>query len=1004
MKPQKSHFKLKNKNMENTKKLKIGILMILVISILIIILSSITYADLYLNSRTGNINLNTTGQTRLQITPGGNLNLIGLVNVSIPGNLSVGGNVSVDGSTLFADSENNRVGIGTTSPDTLLEINGGASSDLLKLESSDGTRLIFNDTGEGKGFNIRVAGIGPYLGFNSDDAGNILVLKQTGDVGIGTDSPNARLEVNTTTGTIGILTNGTISLDNYKQIGFSNSSGAQNYWQIFSDDSAGAWAGDSGLSIFGNGASRVSITASGNVGIGTISPDYTLHVAGDDLIINGSTVARLRLGTTTREWAINNNNAVSDALQFYDSTASETRMVIDTSGNVGIGTTSPAALLNIHGGNQNQLKLSNAVGNWTIGPNGIGALAISFANITTGTDVINIATNSNVGIGTTSPASTLDLTKTSDAGERAIKVQNSNEALFLGVEGSSGNRFLGSAVDNAFIGTTTADGLELATNNNVRMIIESGGNVGIGTTGPGPSAIDTTANKVLQIGGASLPVIVLNSSNSAQEAEIIHDGAGLGIKVGGHATASNNIIAFWTDNSANSYTGAERMRIDSAGNVGIGTTTPGAKLHTDVSTGGVIALFNSSSSGDAYISLQAGVTDTIIGSNRNTNGFVGTLTSENFSIRTGNTDQIWIDTSGNVGIGTTNPPPGVKLTVSNSGAGAIDLHPIGGINNQPYIQSYNRNSISYEDLSFYAEDYHFWSESANSETVTITTDGNVGIGTTSPVSPLHIFSSASSDILILNNTASGYGPIITMDASGNGGRNYRIMSGATSNGAVGAGRFGIWDETANEGRLIIDTNGNVGIGTTSPSETLSVNGNVSIEGANCRDSGGAATCNNFVDIAELFPSSEKVESGDVVTIDIENEGKLKRSSIAYETSVAGIVSTQPAIVIEGNRLVAMGGIFDNQDTFNPAIALAGRVPVKVTNENGIIKSGDLLTTSSKKGHAMKFSLLDLKDAENFHELKSTLTENERRRNSILGKALESFNGESGKVTALITLQ
>ena len=82
--------------------------------------------------------------------------------------------------------------------------------------------------------------------------------------------------------------------------------------------------------------------------------------------------------------------------------------------------------------------------------------------------------------------------------------------------------------------------------------------------------------------------------------------------------------------------------------------------------------------------------------------------------------------------------------------------------------------------------------------------------------------------------------------------------------------------------------GNVGIGTTSPSEVLSVNGNVSIEGTNCRDSGGSATCNNFVDIAELFSASEAVDSGDVVVVDFVNKGKVQKSQKEYEKAIVGI--------------------------------------------------------------------------------------------------------------------
>ena len=72
----------------------------------------------------------------------------------------------------------------------------------------------------------------------------------------------------------------------------------------------------------------------------------------------------------------------------------------------------------------------------------------------------------NVGVGTAS-----------DTGENHLQFTNNAVTAFVGVEGSSGNRFLGSATNNAFFGTTGADGLELATNNNVRMNIDSSGRV-----------------------------------------------------------------------------------------------------------------------------------------------------------------------------------------------------------------------------------------------------------------------------------------------------------------------------------------------------------------------------------------------------------------------------------------------------------------------------------------------------------------------------------------------
>jgi hypothetical protein len=122
--------------------------------------------------------------------------------------------------------------------------------------------------------------------------------------------------------------------------------------------------------------------------------------------------------------------------------------------------------------------------------------------------VVTTDTNGNLGIGTTSPQSTLHLGNNTVTGEVATQFQNSGVAgAFIGVEGSSGNRFLGSSTDNMFIGTTSADGLELATNNNVRMVIDSSGNVGIGTS--------SLAQKLVVSGGTSDVSVLFNSTDTA---------------------------------------------------------------------------------------------------------------------------------------------------------------------------------------------------------------------------------------------------------------------------------------------------------------------------------------------------------------------------------------------------------------------------------------------------------------------------------------------------------
>jgi hypothetical protein len=164
-------------------------------------------------------------------------------------------------------------------------------------------------------------------------------------------------------------------------------------------------------------------------------------------------------------------------------------------------------------------------------------------------------------------------------------------------------------------------------------------------------------------------------------------------------------------------------------------------------------------------------------------------------------------------------------------------------------------------------------------------------------------------------------------------------------------------------------------------------------------SGGA------IDVAEyIYDTHGNTVPGDVLVADPLAKESVILSATAYQSSVVGIVSTQPHLVM-GMELVI------DEETGDPLpdvqatrLALTGRVPCKVTDENGPIQPGDLLTSSSTPGHAMKWSLLDVNEAANFEELKSILAENEMRRHAVIGKALESHEGGTGKIMVLVSLQ
>ena len=152
-------------------------------------------------------------------------------------------------------------------------------------------------------------------------------------------------------------------------------------------------------------------------------------------------------------------------------------------------------------------------------------------------------------------------------------------------------------------------------------------------------------------------------------------------------------------------------------------------------------------------------------------------------------------------------------------------------------------------------------------------------------------------------------------------------------------------------------------------DSLVVSGNARITG-DVLIGGGVIT---NADVAEDYVAVGPLEAGDVVVLEAGVPLGLRRADQPYDTRVAGIVSTDPAIVLSR----AAGGA---------PLALVGRAPVKVDATYGAIRVGDLLTTSSTPGHAMRCA----------DRLQCV--------GAIVGKALEPLAGGKGVILALVTLQ
>ncbi|MFZ0826635.1 MAG: hypothetical protein WAO02_04355 [Verrucomicrobiia bacterium] len=143
------------------------------------------------------------------------------------------------------------------------------------------------------------------------------------------------------------------------------------------------------------------------------------------------------------------------------------------------------------------------------------------------------------------------------------------------------------------------------------------------------------------------------------------------------------------------------------------------------------------------------------------------------------------------------------------------------------------------------------------------------------------------------------------------------------------------------------------------------------------------TIEGGADLAEPFKISkgnDEVPQGAVVVIDRQNPGRLKMSDQAYDTHVAGVVSG--ANGISPGIQMQQQGILDGGKN----VALTGRVYVQADASNGAIEPGDLLTTSSMPGDAMK------------------VTDHARAAGAILGKAMTGLSEGKGMVLVLVTLQ
>jgi len=550
---------------------------------------------------------------------------------------------------------------------------------------------------------------------------------------------------------------------------------------------------------------QMVIKQTGNVGIGTTSPG-TLHSASygfTRLHIDGGTDRGQMIieGDSFAGIVLSDNGATANQRVFVTSvdetkytikplndngtsTAGGVAFTVLHGGNVGIGTTSPTGYrLVVENTSEDLLKLHNSTDGLDAlisftNPGGTLGRIQGIANGGLGFDVGNNAGGINtnamfisnlgkVGIGTTSLAadSILTIATTASTGLTLLSVSNAGESFlnFADTADVNAGRIYYGHGDNA---------MRFRTNDGLRMIIDSSGNVGIGTTSPNTYSNQTT----LTINGSTYGRIDLESGGTLRSSLF--------------SQAANTSLTVDTGFFSLDTGGSERMRITSTGNVGIGTTSPNGKL--TISDANATGLEINPLDSQNRVNIIA--YDRVDSAYRELN-----FDGSNYNFEISNSTKMVIDTSGNVGIGTTLPnvsgvgSESVVLSVietSGNRRGILELGDnqnadTGGIGSINFVGHYQNaghkimaeirasgsGATSGQRGSFIGMFTKENGAAAIAERMRISSTGSVKFnaynGTNNTGSPTHILGTDANGLIVKSTAGSSIGPWLPL-AAGSG--------------------------------------------------------------------------------------------------------------------------------------------------------------------------------------------------------------------------------------------
>lgn len=354
------------------------------------------------------------------------------------------------------------------------------------------------------------------------------------------------------------------------------------------------------------------------------------------------------------------------------------------SGNVGIGTSSPSALLHVKLATNVNARFINAYSSVALGATtdvGAETKLTFFGNpvafVTNDTERMRIDSSGNVGIGTSSPSNKFVVSNAGANGfefnttDNVFQTYNRSGAAYVDFNCYSLNHRI-------FTGTSPTE----------RMRITSAGNVGIGTSSPDVKLEVASADAI-----TSLRVDTENtgiSANNYSEIALADNNAirtwWRNVRDGSGKTAFgyNNHLAFLSDAGG---TPTERMRIDASGKVGIGTSSPEAPLdirggnglgvrYIETATGNTNRIQLGTGSGFGYIDATAGVGSTAL------------------VFQVASTERARIDTSGNLLVGTTSVSGTITAYGDANSQYLLGLRTSSGTGTQFYINFINSSNVS----------------------------------------------------------------------------------------------------------------------------------------------------------------------------------------------------------------------------------------------------------------------------------------------------------------------